>query len=202
MDRELERFKTEVNLSEFAASRGYVRDARESGERICMMRHPNGDKIAVIKAEDSGFWVYCSNRDARDNGTVIDFLQWREGGSLGDARKILRAWLSGSPGDLARPKLPPATFAPELLPIKKDRGAVLLAWESARFREAVPYLIGRGLGPALLALPRFAETLRVDRRGNVLFPHYDRGGLSGFEIKNKGFTGFAAGGTKGLWYSQ
>ena len=42
----------------------------------------------------------------------------------------------------------------------------------------------------------------MDRRNNALFPHYDKDGLCGFEVKNKGFTGFASGGVKGLWYSQ
>ena len=48
---------------------------------------------------------------------------------------------------------------------------------------------------------RFLRRPRIDRRHNALFPHYDKEGLSGFEVKNKGFTGFAAGGKKGLWYS-
>ena len=195
---ELDHFKRSINLSEFAASRGYARDERESGKSVCMMRHPDGDKIAITQAEDTGFWLYCSNRDARDNGTIIDFVQWREGGTLGEVRKILRDWLGGS----TRPKIPPAVFAPSLLPMKRDRAAVMLAWESARFQAAVPYLMGRGLGPDLLNLPRFSGCCRADNRGNVLFPHYDKGGLCGFEIKNKNFTGFAAGGVKGLWFSQ
>jgi len=37
---------------------------------------------------------------------------------------------------------------------------------------------------------------------NIIFPHEDRDGLCGFEIKNKGFTGFSEGGTKGLWFSN
>jgi len=41
----------------------------------------------------------------------------------------------------------------------------------------------------------------MDARGNALFPHFNRDGLCGFEIKNEGFTGFAKGGTKGLWAS-
>jgi hypothetical protein len=39
-------------------------------------------------------------------------------------------------------------------------------------------------------------------RGSATFPHFDREGLCGFERKNKGFTGFASGGTKGLWLSR
>jgi hypothetical protein len=49
---------------------------------------------------------------------------------------------------------------------------------------------------------RFAGRLRIDARGNAVFPHFDRQGLCGFEIKNRGFTGFAPGGSKGLWTSQ
>jgi hypothetical protein len=44
--------------------------------------------------------------------------------------------------------------------------------------------------------------MRMDSRGNTVFPHFDGAGLCGYEIKNRGFTGFAAGGQKGLWFSQ
>ena len=37
---------------------------------------------------------------------------------------------------------------------------------------------------------------------NTIFPHFDAAGLCGYEIKNRGFTGFAAGGEKGLWWSH
>jgi hypothetical protein len=49
---------------------------------------------------------------------------------------------------------------------------------------------------------RFAGTWRVDGRGNVLFAHTDDGGaVTGFEVKNRGFTGFASGGSKSAWRS-
>ena len=83
MDQELERFKTEVNLSEFAAARGYALDRRESSLNSAVMRHPDGDKI-VIARHEGGAWVYFSVRDDRDNGTVVDFLQNRGGGNLGE----------------------------------------------------------------------------------------------------------------------
>ena len=196
-DAELEQFKTGVNLSEMAASRGYALDRRESSRNSAVMRHPNGDKIVIARHEDGGAWVYFSVRDSGDNGTVIDFLQKRDGGSLGEVRKSLRAWL-GSP----RPTIPEASFACDLLPITRDRAAVLAAWERARRCLSLPYLTNRGLGLNVLGLPRFAGCVRVDERGNALFPHYDRQGLCGFEIKNKGFTGFATGGVKGVWYSK
>jgi hypothetical protein len=73
-------------------------------------------------------------------------------------------------------------------------------------RDAVaghPYLEReRAIPRALLALDRFASRVRIDDRGNAVFPHFDAHGLSGYELKNIGFTGFASGGSKGLWLSQ
>lgn len=196
-DRELEQFKTEINLSEFAASRGYLLDRRESSRNSAVMRHPDGDKIIIARNDENGHWIYFSIRDDRDNGTIVDFLQNRGGGSLGKIRKTLRAW-SGSP----RPAVQVSAFVRDLLPVSRDRAAVVAEWERARICLSLPYLTGRGLGPDVLSLPRFAGCVRVDRRNNALFAHYDKNGLCGYEVKNKNFTGFAPGGVKGLWFSK
>lgn len=195
-DAELERFKTGINLSEFAASWGYVLNRRESSQNSAVMEHPDGDKI-VIARQEGGAWVYFSVRDDGDHGTVIEFWQKRTGKNLGQARKALRAW-SGA----ARPPVPVADYVGELFPVERNRAAVLAAWTGAQACVALPYLSGRGLGPDVLGLPIFAGCVRVDKRHNALFPHFDREGLCGFEIKNRDFTGFAAGGTKGLWHSK
>jgi hypothetical protein len=66
-----------------------------------------------------------------------------------------------------------------------------------------PYLENeRAIPVELLRSERFGGLVRVDARGNAVFPHFDREGVCGFEIKNSGFTGFAKGGSKGLWISQ
>jgi hypothetical protein len=44
--------------------------------------------------------------------------------------------------------------------------------------------------------------VRSDEHGNVIFPHWNEDGISGYEVKNAGFTGFAPGGIKGLWGSR
>lgn len=197
MDFELEKFKTDVILPEFAAARGYAVDRRQSSLNSVVMRHPDGDKIIIARYEGTTHWVYFSVRDDRDNGTVVDFLQNRSGGSLGQVRKTLREWLGSS-----RPASQLPLFVKELQPVSRDRAAVIAAWEKAEACLSLPYLTGRGLGPEILTLPLFAGCVRVDRRHNALFPHYNKEGLCGFEIKNKNFTGFASGAVKGLWYSQ
>lgn len=201
MGAELEKFKTEINLSEFASSWGYARDRRESSVNCAVMRNSQGDKIAVARLDrpregKPPAWYYFSIRDESDNGSIIDFLQNRGGGSLGKVRQTLREW-SGLP----RPAVEPSLFARKLVPVSRDRAGVLEAWSKAETCASLPYLTGRGLGPDVLALPRFTGCVRVDQRKNALFPHYDKDGLCGFEIKNEGFTGFAKGGDKGLWHS-
>ena len=61
----------------------------------------------------------------------------------------------------------------------------------------------RALPAELLRQNRFAGRIRTDAHRNAIFPHFDAEGLCGYEIKNTGgFTGFSAGGTKGLWFSR
>jgi len=60
----------------------------------------------------------------------------------------------------------------------------------------------RGLPAGILHTPRFEGCARIDARGNVAFPHVDEDGLCGDELKNRTFTGFAAGGEKGRWLSH
>jgi hypothetical protein len=69
--------------------------------------------------------------------------------------------------------------------------------------QQYPYLErDRCVPAAVLSSPRFAGRMRIDARGNTVFPHFDAAGLCGYEIKNRGFAGFAAGGKKGLWFSH
>ncbi len=195
--QELNRFKTSINLSEFAASRGYALDRKRSSRNSAVMLNEAGDKIVIAINELSGAWIYFSVRDDWDNGSIIDFVQHRGTRSLGEVRKTLRAWLGAS-----RPQLQDHLFSRDLMQVSRDRGAVVAAWERARTCTELTYLTNRGLGPEVLTLPRFEGCVRVDQRNNALFPHYDRDGLCGFELKNQGFTGFAPGGVKGLWCSR
>jgi len=190
---ELEHFKSAINLIEFAASRGYVSDPRESSRNSKVMRL-SSDKI-IITRQDNGHWVYFSIRDDHDNGTIIDFLQNRGGGHLGEIRKMLRCWAGTPPPPFV------SAYTQDLTP-SRNRTGVLVDWERARVCHSLPYLTSRGIGKDVLEDPRFAGCVRVDKRNNALFPHYDHHGLCGFEMKNYDFTGFAAGGVKGLWTSR
>jgi hypothetical protein len=192
-DPELESFKTSIDLRAYAAGQGYVLDPKESWRGSAVMRHADGDKV-IIKRDADGHYVYFSVRNEADHGTVIDFAQHRLRLNFGELRKELRPWIGRRTEILPYPPLLPAT---------KDRMRVEQVYARMQDGACHPYLENeRAIPTALLQSDRFAGRTRIDARGNAVFPHFDRLGLCGFEIKNRGFTGFAPGGTKGLWLSQ
>lgn len=192
MKEDLDQFKR-LDLRSFAASHGYLLDKRESSEGCAVMRSSYGDKI-IITQNEKGAWKYFCVHNAQDRGSIFDFLKWRGFPTWKNQLDEVREW-SGAP-------VPAAFQFPAARPVVKDREAVTASFFSAKPARALSYLTARGIGPDVLEMPAFADRVRVDDRGNALFPHYDKSGLCGYEIKNHSFTGFAAGGAKGLWYSM
>jgi hypothetical protein len=195
---ELERFKSEINLTEYAASRGYRLDRRESSRNSVAMRHPaNDDKIIVARGEPDRHWIYFSIRDPADRGTIIDFVQRRDRIELAAVRRELLPWLGGQHLSVA-----PDLYRPSVAARAVDRRRVLQTFDKAREASGSAYLASRGVRASTLSSVRFVGTFRIDERGNVLFPHRDRDGLTGFESKNQGWTRFSPGGVKALWTSH
>lgn len=196
---ELEAFKTRINLSEYAASCGYVMDRKASSRSSVVMTHPNSDKL-IVAVDHDGHWIYFSVRDDADNGSIIDFVQRRRGFSLGEARKELRPFLDAHHS----PALPrPHDFVSALTPASKDLLRVRARFEAMLVSDCHPYLFTERKIPGdVLRDPRFSGRVRIDSHGNAVFPHGNFHGLSGFEVKNREFTGFAPGGEKGLWASH
>jgi hypothetical protein len=195
-DAELDDMKTRICLRSYAAGQGYQLDARSSWRGTSVMRHPATNDKVIIKLDADGHYVYFSVRDDRDNGSILDFVMHRQRVNLGRARMELRPWLRHPPA--------PVSAFPPLPKTAKDRMKVEAAYQ--RMKDATaghPYLERERAIPApLLALDRLAGRIRMDARGNAVFPHFDQDGLSGYELKNTGFTGFASGGSKALWLSH
>ena len=196
---ELDRFKVDISLVDYAVTQGYKVDRRESSRASVVLRGPNEDKL-VVATNTNGHGIYFSVRNERDSGSIIDFVQKRQGLNLGQVRKELRPWLSSSSS--YRPKAQGRDPYPKPKPSTQERHRVSV--ELARMNQAGEhrYLKKRGLSEETLSDPRFSGAVRVDGRGNIVFPHRDRHGWCGAELKNQTFTGFMAGGEKGLWVSE
>ncbi|MEM9409508.1 MAG: DUF3991 and TOPRIM domain-containing protein [Planctomycetota bacterium] len=206
-DEELEEFKTQINLCDYAESQGFVLDRKQSSKSSAVMRHSCGDKIVVAR-RPSGHWIYF-NIHGNDKGSILDFVASRKSLTLGFVRKELRSWNSGrgggvEPGNLRTAKRSMINKQYDLVPSIQDFDRVNLTW--ARSRSLLPsdrYLEARGISSELCNDPIFSDRVRIDERNNCIFPHWNKTGqLCGFEIKNHGFTGFAPGGEKGLWCSR
>lgn len=197
--REIERFKSEINLPDYASTLGFVL-VRGKGTTVSLvLKNQRTDEYIVVRREPDLHWVYFVVGDTSDSGTIIDFVRGRRPGiTLGRIRQLLRPWILEPE---RRPRLPATAPRIDLEPHYADRGAVALAFDAAALEDNSGYLNRRGIRPETLQSPRFRGAWRVDARGNVLFPHSDSEGLSGYEIKNRGFTGFASGGIKALWRS-
>lgn len=200
-DAELEAFKTQIDLRQYAAAFGYAVDRKESYRTATVMRL--GDDKIIIRRDEDGHFLYYSYHGG-GHGSIIDFVQRHQGLSLGVLRKELRSWL-GMPRPLVE-------VFPNLETAGKDPLQVQREFEKMHSICKHPYLENdRRIPEKILDHDRFAGSVYADHRGNVIFPHYnffpylDSGGSvepCGYEIKNRGFTGFAPGGTKGLWTSE
>ena len=98
---------------------------------------------------------------------------------------------------------------PKELPIATSQGQdghcykkALGVWNAATWSPEPAYLLARGLNRATLGDPRFADTFRVDKRGNVIFPHHDRQGMIGYELVRESFRAIGERTHKALWFSR
>lgn len=193
MTDELERFKSEISLIDFAQIEfGYELIKKESSASSKVLRC-GGDKIIVTRQE--GHDVYFSTGDDRDNGSVIDFLQRRKSLNLGQVRKELRQWLPGA----KRPALQRPARAPEhAQAVTKDRAGVIQKWEQMKPYSGSYLTHERGIDSRIIE----AFGVKRDERGNACFAHKDSSGITGWESKNNGFTGFAIGGDRRITWNR
>ena len=193
--RDFARFKKAVNLTQYAASAGYLIDRKKSTRSSIAMRHANGDKVIISRRGE--IWVYFSAHDESDNGTIIDFIAKRNRKSLGEIGRELDDWLGEG-----HSHIDPASYAREVTEQAFDRERVARIFQYARPITAHPYLENeRKISRSVLGDRRFAGKLFTDKYGNVVFPHFDDEGLCGLELKNREKSVLTRGSGKGLWTS-
>ena len=199
---EIETFKTRISLSAYAAGQGFTLDRKSSSRNSVVMRS-NSDKVVIAKASDQ-HWIYFSVHDDNDNGSIIDFVQNRQGLNLGQVRKELRPWIGQGALPVYSRHINDQNYVLDLEPLSKDICRVRAQFAAMKLVDSQHrYLENeRGILCATLCSDRFAGRIYIDKHKNAVFPHFNRDGVCGFEIRNVTFKGFAVGGEKGLWSSR
>lgn len=193
---ELEQFKRQINLVDFAVANGYTVDKKRSSHVSVYLRHATGDRI-VIATSQQGHGIFFTIGDDYCNGSIIDFVQKKLGvPSLGHVRKALRPWV----GSALTPAIQQHTRHPRPEPstTPQQRMERLRAEYTTLTPYTHNYLSQRGINAQALA--HFAPQILQDNRNNACFLHRNaQGKITGWEKKNSGFTGFSSGGRKGLF---
>lgn len=188
------RFKTEINLTQYAAHLGYEIDRKKSTRSSIAMRS-GADKIIISRR--GRLWVYFSVSDDTDNGTIVDFIERRTSKGLGDIGRELRGWIGGSV-NFPLPK----TYVQDVEEQECDPARVAKIFKGCALAKRHAYLEGRGITGAVLSSPRFSGRIFADRYGNAAFPHYDGKKLCGLELKSADKAVFVRGSEKTLWRSN
>lgn len=188
------RFKSEINLTQYAAHLGYEIDRRKSTRSSVAM---NGGADKIIISKRGGIWVYFSVTDDRDNGTIINFAQNRTGKSIREIGQELQDWIDGAVSPLE-----PKTYAHEIIEQEYDPARVAKVFKGCRAVKYHAYLESRGLTSNVLSSARFAGRIYKDCYQNAAFPHYGGNGICGLELKNEKKAVFVRGSEKTLWRSN
>ncbi|MEL4893825.1 DUF3991 and toprim domain-containing protein, partial [Crocosphaera sp. Alani8] len=196
--QELDKFKTDINLADYAQANGYSIDKKKSSVNCLVLKDNQGDKILVGLNQSDGHYFYSSVKDDRDSGSIIDFIQNRRNLNLGEVRKELRPWIN----EPSNPPYSPKQATPKLTPSTPDRHKIITQFEEFNVIVTHPYLTKRGISQKTSNDPRFQGKIYTDHRNNVIFPHADREGVCGYELRNQEFKSFSKGGIKGLWASN
>ena len=196
--QELDKFKTDINLADYAQANGYSIDKKKSSVNCLVLKDNQGDKILVGLNQSDGHYFYSSVNDDRDSGSIIDFIQNRRNLNLGEVRKELRPWIN----EPSNPPYSPKQATPKLTPSSPDRHKIITQFEGFQAIVTHPYLTRRGISQQTSNDPRFQGRIYTDSRNNVIFPHLDREGVCGYELRNQEFKSFSKGGIKGLWASN
>ena len=188
------RFKTDINLTQYAAHIGYEIDDKKSTQSSIAMRK-DSDKIIVSRKGAN--WVYFSVTDDRDNGSIIDFIQHRTDQDLKTIGVELNTWLGGG-----FKTVNPKSYVSNVKEQVFDPERIKKIFHYCKSIKTHSYLEGRGLGRTVIDSSRFAGRIFTDRYKNVLFPHFKKAQICGIEYKSEGKGFFAKGSEKTLWRSN
>ena len=204
MSEELERFKMNINLVEFACSYGFSVVQNKTSENSVFLCKDD-DRI-IIKKDEDGHFVYC-DIDNAGGGSIIDFcIEYNPSvRHIGHARKELR-------GNHPRPDFRFTTMNGKKVKAPKkseiDQNSIDDFFRKTKQIERNRYLESRFLDPDIYLSPRFKNRILTDSYNNAIFPSSKttNSDFDSAEIRNesngKKFVGQIKSSKKGIWRSN
>ncbi len=181
-NKELDQFKTQINLVDYAQKLGYQLDKKKSSTNCIVLFDNQGDKILVGLDKNDNHYFYYSLINETDKGSIIDFVQKRKNLNLGQIRKELRPWINNSHStnykvnSKVNNKVTNKSSI-KLIPTNQNKYQIIAQFESFQTINNHPYLNQRGINQNTINNPRFKETIYQDKRNNVIFLQRSRRNL-------------------------
>lgn len=204
-------FRNEISIIELAISVGYKIRKNEGIKWPVLKDEVSGDKIIIVNAKSTSNQGYFNPHDAKDKGTLINFVKNRIGSifpyhndksEVGNINAVLYNYQ----------KLP----LPEKNMFKAD--AIHLVKEYSEKEFHLPggltelrdssYLHYRGILSQTINSDSFKEKIfnvKVGDYNNIGFPYFNHSDeIVGFEIRNKQFKHVIEGSNRsiGIWHSN
>jgi len=191
---ELQIFRTEINLSEFAAYHGYQIKIHESYQNIAVMESKKGDRINVTKNEN-GYWNWHTYETGK-SGSIIDFHKNITDESLGEALKNLKIWNEN------KPHVPEGKYIKNLTASSKENIWIQNYFFKCKECESHPDFESIGIKTSTLQDDNFKGKIFKDVKNFIIFPQIDLQGFSGFEACKDDLRQRSKGGREGVWFSN
>lgn len=214
---ELDRFKRDIDLVDYAERQGY--QVKKEGKRGDWHQlEKDGEVLIVTRKADHQ--VYLNTGDDRDKGSVIDFAKTRGGNghglNLGQVRQQLREYLHDGPAPARVYAAPVDVSRLNALPVgdpdherqqQEDRKTRLIAEVLGVNKELTDrsYLHGRGITDSTIDSPAFQGrifTAQQNEHKNTAFPLYNEQGLASVEQKNEHYKNLLPLPKNGIWVSH
>ena len=211
---ELDRFKRDIDLVEYAQRQGY--EVKKEGKRGDWHQLAKEGEVLIVTKKDD-HQVYLNTGDDRDKGSVIDFAKTRggDGGglNLGQVRQELREYLNDAPAPSRSYATVPDVAKLTGLPVGDERQAeeerkTRLISEVLGVKKELTdrtYLHSRGIEDKTLDNPAFQGrifTAQQNEHKNTAFPLYNEHGLASVEQKNEHYKSLLPLPKNGVWVSH
>lgn len=187
----VERVKEACNINDGKHGRGYLRVFDTSFGKLAVTRFDNGRYLFKRQGEDDG-------------GSIIDYYMLTRNLPLRDAIQYTAALIGDS-----KPLAPKPSVVPKPVIKPRDSNDEDLSFIQTFIKEyAFPisqsaYLSDRGLSDKTIAHERFEGRIYQSKnKSNIIFPHYGKEGITGYEISNYNYKAFSSRGMKRLWCSR